>query len=65
MLTVVYPTEELLVDGADQPVGTSTVIVPLAIPPAAAVYVPLTVFPVEPFARFVVGIRTEPVPSAA
>jgi hypothetical protein len=53
------------VDGALQPLGTATVTLPLEIPPAAAVYVKVMVFPVEPIATVLVPVVSVPEPSAA
>jgi hypothetical protein len=64
-LAVVYPAAVPVVDGALQPLGTSSVTEPPEMPPAAAVYVNVIVFPLEPFATFDVGVVSVPVPSAA
>src|SRR5215208_8285077 len=61
---LVKPLSVPIVDGCDQPLGTSSVIEPFDIPPAAAVYVNTIAFPVEPL-RTKVGLAvTEPSPSA-
>ncbi len=54
-----------MVEGALQPLGTSTVRVPFERPPVAAVYVNVIVFPLEPMATVVVGVVSVPEPSAA
>src|SRR5205085_5219596 len=56
---------EPVVDGALHPLGTSSVTEPPEMPPTAAVYVKVMVFPVEPFATFDVPVVSVPVPSAA
>ena len=62
---VVYPGLEPVVDGALQPLGTSSVTVPLEIPPAAAVYVNVIVRPVWLAETLVVGVVSVPEPSGA
>ena len=52
-------------EGALQPVGTSSVTDPFESPPVAAVYVKVIVFPVEPLATLAVGVVSVPLPSAA
>ena len=52
-------------DGAFQPLGTTRVTVPFEVPPAAAVYVNVIVFPVEPTATVLVPDVNVPAPSAA
>src|SRR5580765_154220 len=51
--------------GAVQPLGTTSVSEPLFIPPAAAVYVNVMVFPVWLADTFVVGVVGVPAPSTA
>src|SRR6187551_784431 len=45
---VTKPGSVPVVDGADQPLGTTSVIIPFCIPPVAAVYVNEIVLPVLP-----------------
>src|SRR5690349_23904704 len=52
VLAVVYPAFDPVVEGALQPLGTSSVTVPPEMPPVAAVYVNVIVLPVEPLATF-------------
>ena len=52
-------------EGAFQPLGTTSVTEPFEIPPAAAVYVNVSVFPVEANGTEVVGVVIVPAPSAA
>ena len=54
-----------MVDGALQPVGTTTVTLPFELPPAAAVYVKVIVLPTEPMATALVPDVSVPEPSAA
>jgi hypothetical protein len=51
--------------GAVQPAGTTRVMEPFCMPPAAAVYVNVIVFPVWLADTFVVGAVKVPAPSAA
>src|SRR5207302_6521349 len=55
VLAVVNPAAEPVVDGALQPLGTTSVTLPFAIPSVAAVYVKVIVLPVD-------ALLTEPVP---
>src|SRR5262249_44609244 len=64
-LAVVRPAVRRVGEGARQPRGTSTLAEPFEIPPVAAVYVNVIVFPAEPFATLDVGGVSGPVPSAA
>jgi hypothetical protein len=64
-LAVVYPPLEPVVDGAFQPAGTTSVTEPLEMPPVAAVYVKMRVFPVEANGTDVVDVVSVPEPSAA
>ncbi len=50
--------------GAVQPAGTTMSTSPLPVPPVAAVYVKLIVWPVAPLATFDVGVVSVPEPSA-
>ncbi len=52
-------------DGALQPLGTASVTVPLDVPPVAAVYVKVIVFPVEALFTAPVPVVKVPEPSAA
>ena len=52
-------------DGALQPAGAATVTLPFAIPPVAAVYVNVSVLPVDDAVTFVAGNVSVPEPSAA
>jgi hypothetical protein len=54
-----------VVEGELQPVGTTSVTEPLEMPPVAAVYVKVIVFPVELRTTVVVGVVNVPEPSAA
>ena len=54
-----------VVDGALQPAGAVTVTSPFDIPPAAAVYVKVSVLPVEPLPAFAGSTVRVPVPFAA
>ena len=54
-----------MVEGALQPAGTTTVTVPLLIPPAGAVYVKVIVRPVCEALTTEVGVVSVPAPSAA
>src|SRR5207302_11371264 len=65
VVAVVWPAAEAVVRGADQPLGTSSVIAPLESPPAAAVYVKTSFRPVAEAETFVVGVVSVPEPSAA
>ena len=60
----VKPAFAPVVDGADQPAGTSTVTDPLLIPPVAAVYVNVNVRPVCPANVLVGETVIVPEPSA-
>ncbi len=51
--------------GAVQPAGTVRSTSPLLMPPAAAVYVKVIVWPPAPLATLAVGVVRVPVPSAA
>jgi hypothetical protein len=62
---VVKPAAEPVVEGALQPVGTTRVTEPLLVPPVAAVYVKVIVFPVELAETAVVGVVNVPDPFAA
>src|SRR5262245_43533202 len=64
-LAVVYPGLDPVVDGAVQPAGTASVTEPFDIPPAAAVYVNVTVRPVWPAETLLVPVVRVPAPSAA
>ena len=64
-LEVVYPFALAVVEGALHPAGTTSRTAPLEIPPAAAVYVNVSVLLAEPFATTLVGVVSVPVPSAA
>ena len=55
----------LVVEGALQPAGRVTRTAPDDMPPAAAVYVRVTVLPVEPATNDVGAAPSVPVPSAA
>jgi hypothetical protein len=59
---VVYPAFDPEVDGALQPLGTTTVTAPPLIPPLGAVYVKLTVFPLEAADTPVVVVVRVPAP---
>src|SRR5947209_19973293 len=65
VLAVVYPAAEPVVDGALQPLGTTSVTAPLERPPVAAVYVKVIVFPVEALFTAPVPVVSVPEPSAA
>ena len=62
---VVYPALLEVVDGALQPAGAVTVTSPFDIPPAAAVYVNVSVLPVEPLPAFAGSTVSVPEPFAA
>ena len=64
-LAVVYPALEPVVEGALQPLGTTSVTLPFEIPPAAAVYVNVIVLPVWPAETLLVPLDIVPDPSAA
>jgi hypothetical protein len=61
---VVKPGSVPVVDGAVHPTGTATVTAPLFMPPVAAVYVKVIVFPVEVAKTDDVGVVNVPEPSA-
>jgi hypothetical protein len=61
---VVYPFAEPVVDGADQPLGTSSVTAPFVSPPVAAVYVNVIVCPAVPARTVEVPLVSVPAPSA-
>jgi len=63
-LAVVYPAAEPVVEGALQPLGTTTVTLPLASPPVAAVYVNVIVFAVDEVLTEPVAVVSVPDPSA-
>src|SRR5438309_2254701 len=65
VLAVVLPAFEAVVEGALQPLGTTSVTEPLESPPVAAVYVKVIVRPVWLAETAVVGVVSVPVPSAA
>ena len=54
-----------VVDGALQPAGAATVTLPFDMPPVAAVYMNVSVLPVDEAATFVAGKVSVPEPSAA
>jgi len=64
-LDVVKPAALPVVDGALQPLGTTSVTLPLEIPPVGAVYVKVIVRPVAPAETTVVDGESVPAPSAA
>ena len=65
VLEVVYPLAEPVVEGALQPLGTTTVTEPLESPPVAAVYVNVSVLPFDEADTFDVDVVSVPEPSAA
>src|SRR5438128_476090 len=64
-VAVEKPLADPVVLGALHPDGTPTDTAPLVMSPPVAVYVKVTVFPVELADTFVVGVVRVPVPSAA